>query len=240
MISIDFWDTLVDGRVGGETRKQVRYSALQKVCREYGRTIEPKQIEKASQDVSREFNHIWFNEQRTPKTRELVSKILNNLGIPADKMEYEFLVDKFEASLLDGPPAIINGAAQTIHNLSKEYRLTLISDTMYSPGRVIRRYMEEREILHFFDVCFFSDEAGYSKPNPKAFRRMLDDTNSNAQHSYHIGDRVNTDIAGAKAVGMKAILFSGISSKDEESGDEPSAQPDYRCKNWKEVQELLL
>lgn len=240
MISIDFWDTLVDGRVGGETRKQVRHAALQKICQEYGRAIEPEQIEKASKNVSREFNTIWFNEQRTPKTGELVSKILNNLGIPADKMEYEFLVQKFEDSLLDGPPAIIEGAAETIHALTKEYRLTLISDTMYSPGRTIRRFMEEIEILHYFDAFLFSDEAGYSKPDPKAFRKMLEVTDSSAEISYHIGDRVNTDVAGAKAVGMKAILFAGISSKDKESGDDPTAQADYRCENWKEVRELLL
>lgn len=240
MVSIDFWDTLVDGSVGGEKRRTIRHNALQKIAGEYGKSLELEQIESASRKASEEFNRIWFAQQRTPTTAELVSKVLNNLGIPARKMEYDYLVQRFEDSLLEGPPAVLEGAEAAIESLSEQYQITLISDTMYSPGRVLRKYLEEMGLLGHFKAFLFSDEAGFSKPNPKAFQKMLKDTGCNPESSYHVGDRLNTDIAGAKAVGMKAILFTGISMKDSGSDDEPTSTPDHLCQNWQEVQELLL
>lgn len=240
MVSIDFWDTLVDGSVGGEKRREARLKALHNVCKEYGKTVQPEQIEAASRKATEEFTHIWFSQQRTPKTGELVTKMLNNLAIPAGKLEFDYLVHQFEESLMVGPPALLDGAEEAVKSLSERYQVTLISDTMYSPGRVLRNYLNELGMLEYFNAFLFSDEAGFSKPNPRAFQKMLQETGSGADNSYHIGDRLNTDIAGAKAVGMKAILFTGVSSKNTGDKEEPTSTPDHTCQNWQEVQELLL
>lgn len=240
MVSIDFWDTLVDAAVGGKERRQIRHDALCEISKEYVRDLPSAQIEAATKEASDEFNRIWFNQQRTPGSEELISTILNNLGIPATKLETDYLVKEFEESLLQGRPAILDGAKHTIEALAGEYRITLISDTMYSPGRVIREFLKQHELLDHFDSFLFSDEAGFSKPNPKAFHRMLEDTGCKAEASYHIGDRLNTDIAGAKEVGMQAILFTGISMKSNDSDSEINAKPDYTCESWQQVQELLL
>ncbi|HKL18392.1 MAG TPA: HAD family hydrolase [Halalkalibaculum sp.] len=240
MVSIDFWDTLVDAAVGGKERRKIRFDALCEISQEYVTEMPTAQIEAATKEASDEFNRIWFKQQRTPKTEELVNTILNTLGIPATKKEMGYLVNVFEESLLDGQPAILDGAGEAIEALSGNYRLTLISDTMYSPGRVIRNFLEDHSLLDHFDSFLFSDEAGYSKPNPKAFYKMLEDTGCEAEGSYHIGDRLNTDIAGAKKVGMHAILFTGISMKRNGSDPAANAEPDHECNNWHEVQELLL
>ncbi len=240
MVSIDFWDTLVDAAVGGKKRRQIRHEALFEIAGEYVRELPEAQIEAATNEASEEFNRIWFNQQRTPDTEELISNILNNLGIPATKIEMDYLIKEFEESLMEGQPAILDGAKVTIESLADKYRITLISDTMYSPGRVIRDFLEEHGLLDHFDSFLFSDEAGFSKPNPKAFHKMLKDTGCIAEKSFHIGDRLNTDIAGAKEVGMKAILFTGISKKSNNSDPDMNAEPDYSCKNWQEVHELLL
>lgn len=240
MISIDFWDTLVDAAVGGKKRRNIRHDALCEIAGEYVKELPATEVDAATKEASEEFNRIWFSQQRTPKAEELINNILNNLGIPATKMEMDYLVKVFEESLLEGQPAILDGAKATIEALTGEYRLTLISDTMYSPGRVIRSFLKEHELLDHFDSFLFSDEAGFSKPNPKAFRKMLKNTGCAAEHSYHIGDRLNTDIAGAKKVGMQAILFTGVSMKGKASDSEEIAEPDYRCSSWQEVHKLLL
>lgn len=240
MVSIDFWDTLVDAAVGGKERRKIRFNALCEISGEHVTELPDAQIEAATKEAAEEFNRIWFTQQRTPKTEELVNTILNTLGIPATKKEMDYLVKEFEESLLEGQPALLDGADETIEALSENYRLTLISDTMYSPGRVIRNFLEEHALLDHFDSFLFSDEAGYSKPNPKAFYKMLEDTGCEAEASYHIGDRLNTDVSGAKKVGMHAILFTGISMKGNESNEADNAKPDYECASWREVQELLL
>lgn len=240
MISIDFWDTLVDAAKGGKKRRKIRHEALCEVSQAYVKELPSSEIDAATREASEEFNRIWFTQQRTPKAEELINNILNNLGVPATKKEMDYLVKVFEESLMEGQPDILDGAKETIESLTEEYRLTLISDTMYSPGRVIRNFLNEHELLDYFDSFLFSDEAGFSKPNPKAFQKMLEDTGCIAQHSYHIGDRLNTDIAGARKVGMNAILFTGISMKSDAHNTEANVEPDYRCNSWQEVRELLL
>ncbi|MDX1586097.1 MAG: HAD family hydrolase [Balneolaceae bacterium] len=240
MVSIDFWDTLVDAAVGGKERRKIRFEALREISSEYVTEMPDAQIEAAAKEASEEFNRIWFNQQRTPKTEELVNAILNTLGIPATRKEMDYLVEVFEESLFEGPPAVLDGAPDAIAALSEDYQLTLISDTMYSPGRVIRNFLENHKLIDYFSSFLFSDEVGYSKPNPKAFRKMLEDTGCAAEFSYHIGDRLNTDVAGAKKVGMQAILFTGVSMKSNGSDPDSNADPDHECKSWQEVENLLL
>ncbi len=238
MISVDFWDTIVIAETGGKIRRQKRHEALCNISREYTRNLSDSEIQAATREASDEFHRVWFNQQRTPDAKELISDILGRLGIPATRQELEYLVEVFEESLLDGPPDLVPGVQESIARLSDDYRLTLISDTMYSPGTVLRKYLRTNSLFGFFDDFVFSDEAGYSKPNPKAYTRMLESTGCKAGRSFHIGDRLNTDVKGAKEVGMKAIYFTGVSGKAENT--DVSATPDYTCESWEEIREVLI
>ncbi len=238
LLSIDFWDTLVIAHTGGKKRKQIREQALHEVASEYVENLPESEISNADRKASEEFYRIWFNEQRTPQSREMIKLILGQLGIPATSKELDYLVEVYEESLWEGPPELLPGVKESVSELAGAYKLALISDTMYSPGRVLRKYLEQCGLLDYFDSFLFSDEAGYSKPQVKAFKQMLDDTGCRAEASYHIGDRLNTDIKGAKNAGMKSILFTGVSEKGAEEADD--VQPDHRCQSWEEVRSLLL
>ncbi|MDX1671390.1 MAG: HAD family hydrolase [Balneolaceae bacterium] len=236
LVSVDFWNTLVKAETGGKKRREVRYEALCKVADSYIDRLPKQEVEEASRLASEKFNNVWFEEQRTPTTEELISDILNTLGIPATQQELDFLEEQFQQSLLEGPPEIAEGVREVLPELREKYSLALISDTMYSPGKVIRSYLETENLIDYFSSFVFSDEEGYSKPNPKAYHKVLEETNSRADRSYHVGDLLVTDIRGAKNVGMKAILFTGISG--DKSNDE--IEPDHRCASWEEIRELLI
>lgn len=238
MVSIDFWDTLVKAETGGKARRNARLEAICEIADTHVNNLPLEQVEEANRQVSVEFNRVWFNQQRTPTTGELVGDILNHLGIPATKKELEYLVKKFEESIWVGPPQLAEGADEILPALADRYYLSLISDTMYSPGRVIRQFLAGHNLFDCFSGFVFSDEEGYSKPNPKAFKLMLDKTGSKAGDSYHVGDLFKTDIKGAKQVGMNAILYTGHSGTGQTS--EEDIRPDYICKSWKEVGELLM
>lgn len=238
LITIDFWDTLVIAAEGGEIRRKIRHDALCEISQEYVRNLPDAEIEAATQEASDQFHRIWFNQQRTPTAEELVKEILGILGVPATQHELNHLVEIYEESLLEGPPTLVPDAKEVIEKLADPYKLALISDTMYSPGRVLRTFLDQNDLLDYFDDFVFSDEAGFSKPNPKAYTRMLEATDCDKDQSYHIGDRLNTDVKGAKEVGMKAILFTGVSGKKD--GSDADTKPDYVCESWEEIAELLL
>lgn len=238
LITIDFWGTLVDPKKGGEIRKQIRHQVLCEVVWKHADDLPEHDIEAAVEHASENFNRIWLNDHRTPLTKELVNTILDHIGIHATENELEHLVMKFEESLWEGPPALAKDAAAVISELGKSNTLALISDTMFSPGRVLREYLRRYELMEYFDEFVFSDETGYSKPHPDAFEKVLQKTGAGAEKSWHIGDRMDTDIKGAKGVGMKAILFTGI--WDRRDADKTGIPPDYVCASWLEVASVIL
>ena len=61
----------------------------------------------------------------------------------------------------------------------------------------------------------FSDEVGCSKPDPRMFRLAAERLGVDLGAMVHIGDREDTDIKGAHAVGMKAVLFTAVRRVDE-------------------------
>lgn len=237
MISIDFWDTLVHAETGGKIRREIRINALREVASNYTNHISDEDYHKAKRAASKHFHQIWLNQQRTPSIQELLGGILDHLQIPATEQEQQHLITTFEESLREGPPSISDGAKEVIPKLAKHHALALISDTMYSPGRVIREFLQEEGLGNYFQSFVFSDEIGVSKPHPKAYHQALSQTNSNADQSWHIGDLIQTDVTGAKEVGMQAILFTAFKN-DGNTGHQ--LKPDHICKSWWEVEALLL
>ncbi|MFN3331832.1 MAG: HAD family hydrolase [Caldilinea sp.] len=98
----------------------------------------------------------------------------------------------------------------TLAELAQNYTLGIISDTIHTTGRGIRHLLYQQGLLQYFRIFLFSDEVGESKPSPRIFRRASLELGLPASMIAHIGDRESNDIAGPLAVGMRAILYTGI------------------------------
>lgn len=236
MVSVDFWNTLVDPSEGGDERYNARLTAIREVASQNGKNdLEEEQVANTFEQVSEHFSKIWLQDHVTPKPDMLTKKLLNHLGIKANNGDVEDLSNRIQFSLLEGPPAVAPNAADVLEQLSKKYCLIIISDTMYTPGKVLRKYLEEKELSGFFSGYIFSDEMGFSKPDTRAFNEALKIAGSEPATSFHIGDLEHTDIAGAKASDMKAILYTGLGTDEPEE-----TAADYICADWSNAGELLL
>jgi HAD superfamily hydrolase (TIGR01509 family) len=58
------------------------------------------------------------------------------------------------------------------------------------------------------DAAIISEDAGVAKPDPRIFRTALDALGRRADESVMIGDGWDTDIAGARAAGIRPIWFN--------------------------------
>jgi HAD superfamily hydrolase (TIGR01662 family) len=84
-------------------------------------------------------------------------------------------------------------------------RLGLISNVSLLPD-LMREDLRALGMLRHLDAATFSSEAGTRKPNPRIFKRVLDDLGVAPDRSVFVGDRLGDDIAGAKGVGMRTVL----------------------------------
>ena len=238
-VTIDFWNTLVDSS-NGAARRRVRNAAVQDVYHRLGRPWDEDEALDAMRVSYETFEKHWQGEQRTLSASECLHAAWKHLGMTVDEDLHRRTVDVFEDSILDGLPGLLPGAGEALAEIAAMAPIALISDTAFSPGRVLRKVLERHGVLDHFTALIFSDEVGVSKPHPRIFDAALSALHGKAAHAVHIGDLERTDITGAKGKGMRAILFRGDETGryHHENAPEHSAA-DAVAHSWDEVTEIL-
>ncbi|MBR9974961.1 MAG: HAD family hydrolase [Bacteroidetes bacterium] len=239
-ITIDFWNTIVDSR-NGERRRAARNQAMAEVFNRVGRPWDEQQVAAAFEHSYETFERHWHGEQRTMRAAESLDVIWRFLGIEVPEDAHARMITQIEDSILEGMPGLLPGCAEALAELAARVPLVLISDTAFSPGRVLRRVLEQHDIAGFFRDMVFSDETGVSKPHPMMFERALAAAGASAGQAVHIGDIERTDIAGARAMGMRSILFRGDESgRYHHENTEDRTAADAVAQDWHEVRDILV
>src|SRR5262249_52742761 len=138
-----------------------------------------------------------------------VTETLNALEASVPSEDHSAIVQFFETILLQHPPKAIPNALEAVRYASTRAKVGIISDTGYSPGTTLKQILFSHDVGDCIHSFSFSNETGLLKPNAECFWVILRHLNVKPEHAVHIGDLENTDIAGAKAVGMKAIKYIG-------------------------------
>lgn len=105
-------------------------------------------------------------------------------------------------------------------------------------GLGTEKRLEAWGIHKYFDSITASAEEGIAKPDPEMFLRALKRSGGSAESSVMIGDRLDNDIAPAKALGMKTVwIKQGFSAYSSPTRSEE--QPDYTISDLMELKNLL-
>ena len=62
-------------------------------------------------------------------------------------------------------------------------------------------------LLEHVEAVVSSGEVGVAKPDPGIFERALEVARAAPDEAVHVGDSLDNDVAGARAVGLRAILI---------------------------------
>lgn len=103
-----------------------------------------------------------------------------------------------------------------------------------------QKFMEERtRFKSYFKVIVLSGEVGVAKPDRQIFLLALRKAGTPAESSTYVGDRVDFDIAPAKALGMTTVLVRReyISSRIEPLREEEKA--DYEIDDLRELEGIV-
>ncbi len=103
---------------------------------------------------------------------------------------------------------LIPGAKWAIEKLVQEYRLGMISNTTQSTGMHVKRALRQLEMPDCFHAIITSTDIGCKKPARGIFEAALGALGVSAGESLMIGNSLEEDILGAKALGISGGLFN--------------------------------
>lgn len=97
------------------------------------------------------------------------------------------------------------------------YKLGVITNAIF-PGRLFEPTVNELGLAGYLDAFVSSADVGLAKPNPAIYYHALQAMGVEAHESLFVGDRVDTDIAGARAAGLRAVLIQRLARPRDASG----------------------
>jgi FMN phosphatase YigB (HAD superfamily) len=139
------------------------------------------------------------------------------------------LTKEFEEASIDAGVAPVEHARETLAALSAaNIRLGLVCDTGFTPGRVVRRLLDENGLAEHLEVLGFSDEVGVPKPGSEIFAKVIAELGVRPPEAIHVGDLRRTDIAGAHDMGMHAARYKGVHDDKSDSVEAEVVLTDHR------------
>lgn len=112
-------------------------------------------------------------------------------------------------------------------------RLGLVSNVALLPD-LMRADLKALGILDLLDATAFSSETGTRKPDPRIFGACLEELGVEPGDAVFVGDRLLDDVAGAQAVGMRAVQ-----TREFRREEDPSVVPDAVIDRLDELPPLL-
>jgi putative hydrolase of the HAD superfamily len=240
-ITFDFWDTIVKddsdepkraarGLAGkAETRLQLLTSEITY----HHPHFKSSQVREAFDYANNRFRHHWKVEHFTPSVNKRFQKAYAFLKIDPTP-GFADVVRKIEAMEVEIRPDFAPGIHEVLLELARDYKLGIISDVIHTPGRGLRQILERAGLLQHFSHWVFSDEAGASKPAPSVFEQASAGLGVPLNQIAHVGDRESNDIAGPLAMGMAAILYTGVIDRGS-----ARTQATAICRNYAELPGLI-
>lgn len=125
---------------------------------------------------------------------------------------------------------LVPGAAGLLTELAGAYRLAIVTNGARDAQR---RKIEAVSLDRWVETVVIAGHDAPPKPDPEPFERVLQSLDATPSRAVHVGDSLETDIAGATAAGLASIWLS----EGTETGD---FDPTRRVDSLAEVWSLLL
>lgn len=229
-VTFDLWQTLIldtpeglrrarDGRIDGA------HAALQR----HGIPVTRDAVAGAYEEVGRGMEAIWARgrDVGTEGQVALMMEALGEAALGLPDAARDEIEEAYRLPILDALPLANDGALEVLRGLREDgFAVGLICNTGRTPGRMLRIVLDRLGLAPFIHATTFSDEMGLRKPDPRVFHTTLAKLGALPAGSVHVGDDPTTDVAGAKAAGMAAILLGSAGPAPAEGPD--CVQPEPR------------
>jgi putative hydrolase of the HAD superfamily len=225
-VTFDFWNTLVFEERGHLRGR--RLAAWAGILEEAGFGCERRLLDAAFDDSWQAYVRAWKANDQFLAVQG-AEHCLETLGFDVPPDVRDALITAFTSAGDDAELQLTDGVADCLRLLrDRGTRLGIICDVGMTPSATLRAHLDRSGVLELFDHWSFSDEVGWYKPAKQIFEHALAGLGGVAPaRTAHVGDIRRTDIAGARAMGMVAVRYTGVSDDDtqaEPEGDHVIAQ----------------
>ena len=132
------------------------------------------------------------------------------------------------------PVGAVEGARSVLEVFQGEgIPLGIISNSAFS-GSALSDQLAELGLREFFGFLISSSDFGLRKPHRYLFEAAARQMRLQTQYVWYLGDRIDTDIAGARAAGMVAVWFERSGSPTPDVGG-----ADAKVHSWGEFRSLV-
>ncbi len=209
-VTFDYWQTLVGERPGDMRAGHI--AALRASFADRGHEVDAAALEAAFEANWRHFEDVWRANSGQHTAADAARFVGAHLGLDVDDEIVDRFVDDVrsvgETVHLELAPGIKEAIA-TLHGAG--VGLAIVCDVGMTPAPVLRDRLESLGLLDAFDAWSFSDETGVFKPASEAFTPALAGLGVvDPSTAAHVGDNPRTDVAGALAMGMTAVRYTGL------------------------------
>lgn len=146
---------------------------------------------------------------------EIFFVILNALGKNIDDInsdELKAFLNEMDNLFLENQPVLLwENIEKELSEIKNEGKTAnILSNTAFIHGDSLRKVLDHLGLSKYFSFMIFSDEVGFSKPNPKVFDLVFEEANQlkklSKKEILHIGDNKKADYEGALQYGNSALL----------------------------------
>jgi len=128
---------------------------------------------------------------------------------------------------------------EKISKLREKVKIGIVSDFVYPPS--LREILGKTGLETVVDCIAISSEVGWAKPSPQIFNVALKCLGVDPRCAIHVGDRLDSDIYGAKKLGMKTIWIRKSVHPDEPLDQiRLQAKPDFEVNSIEEAFSILF
>jgi len=200
-VTFDLWNTLLVERSYTDRRLEILGEALTAE----GCSFDPAVLRAAYKTAQKKHDDLWSKNHSHYPLSQRLNDILAGADATLSHAKKFEVMDRWGGTILENPPPLTEGAVETVTAMAKSFRLGIISDTGITSGVKISELLERYGILRYFTAKVWSDETSVAKPRREAFEAALKGLKAEPNEAMHVGDLLRTDVAGAKAAGMKGI-----------------------------------
>ena len=152
-----------------------------------------------------------------PTIQRLLGEAFTWLGLAVGVNDVESTARLFFREAAAGLTVYDDARALLASLRYRGYRTGVVTNSLF-PSALFEPKVNELGLAGYFDSFVSSADVGLAKPNPSPYLKALADMGLEPQDAIFVGDTAVTDIAGARAAGMRAVLLERSDRARDRSG----------------------